>query len=286
MQAGYAPPGGPFEPSPTRRWPRWLLVAVVAWAVLLAVLTGFSVRDDEPTVREQRTLAQAGPVVDRAIGELVAAAGDDTIVELTPARVERGCRVTLFMDGATLERGIVLHTAGDGMRPLLDRIVERLPGSYRAGVRVTGDGLRLRADAGEFVKIGGGPIGDGLIRLTAGTGCRPVGSGYAVPSATLGGPEAEAVADVLRALGRRAESDPEPLTASCPDGDRSSRTVRASAGPGPRPASLAAALAPVAAGVVLVDTTEVYAYRRGSLGVVVDATGDQLRVSASTGCAS
>ncbi|PWU57244.1 hypothetical protein DLE60_24900 [Micromonospora globispora] len=64
VQAGYAPPTGPDRPAPGRRWLRWLLAATVAWAVLLAVLTWISVRDDPPTVREQRTLAEAGPVVD------------------------------------------------------------------------------------------------------------------------------------------------------------------------------------------------------------------------------
>ncbi|MGC1214784.1 MAG: hypothetical protein WA890_26440, partial [Micromonospora sp.] len=70
VHPGYAPPTGPDQPAPRRRWLRWLLAATVAWALLLAVLTWFSVHDDPPTVREQRTLAEAGPVVDRAVGEL------------------------------------------------------------------------------------------------------------------------------------------------------------------------------------------------------------------------
>ncbi|MCM0675679.1 hypothetical protein NCC78_13415, partial [Micromonospora phytophila] len=57
VQTGYAPPTGPGQPASSRRWLRWLLAATVAWAVLLAALTWVSVRDDPPTVREQRTLA-------------------------------------------------------------------------------------------------------------------------------------------------------------------------------------------------------------------------------------
>ncbi|TBL38290.1 hypothetical protein EYA84_09825, partial [Verrucosispora sp. SN26_14.1] len=64
VQTGYFPPAGPRPPAPGPRWPRWLIVATVAWAVLLAGLTWRSARNDPPTVREQRTLAEAGPVVD------------------------------------------------------------------------------------------------------------------------------------------------------------------------------------------------------------------------------
>lgn len=136
--AGQAPPTGPDRPASARRWWRWLLAATVAWAVLLGALTWISVRDDPPTVREQRSLTEAGPVVDRAVGELVAAAGDTAV--LTPPVVDRGCRVTPFADGADLSRGVDVFVATGGERTLLEQVADRLPADWRAGVRATSDG--------------------------------------------------------------------------------------------------------------------------------------------------
>ncbi|MEH1102267.1 hypothetical protein, partial [Micromonospora sp. CPCC 205561] len=215
VQAGQAPPPtGPDQPTSARRWRRWLLVATVAWGVLLAGLTWASVRDDPPTVREQRSLADAGPVVDRAVGELVAAAGDTAV--LTPPELDEGCRVTPFADGGALSRGVDVFVPAGGERELLEQVAERLPTGWRAGVRVTSDGPRLRADAGEFVTVAGGIEGDGRVRLTADTGCRPIGAGYATPAAGAADAEADALAAALRALGGPARPAPELVAAPCP----------------------------------------------------------------------
>ena len=133
VQAGYAPPTGPGRPARGRRWLRWLLAATVAWAVLLAVLTWFSVREDPPTVREQRTLTEAGPVVDRAVGELLAGVGDGGVAAILPDRLERGCRITPMEDGADLQRGVEVVVPGDE-RGLLQRVADRLPAGWRPHV--------------------------------------------------------------------------------------------------------------------------------------------------------
>ncbi|MFV2113321.1 hypothetical protein ACFHW0_13400 [Micromonospora sp. LOL_025] len=279
--AGQAPPTGPGRPTSSgRRW-RWLLAATVAWAVLLAVLTWTSVRNDPPTVREQRTLTEAGSVVDRAIGALVAAAGDTAV--LTPPEVDRGCRVTPFADGAELSRGVDVFVAAGGEATLLERVADRLPADWRAGVRLTAeDGARLRGDAGEFVTVSGGIAGDGRVRLTVDTGCRPVGDGYDVPAADAAGAEGDALGEALRALGAPAGQAPERVvTAPCPGGGGTARSVR-SVGV-PAPASPAAALAPVTRLPVL-DDSQAYAYRRGPVTVVADLSGDQVVVSVNTGC--
>ncbi|WP_229401062.1 hypothetical protein [Micromonospora okii] len=276
-QTGYAPPTGPPEPTPARRRARWLLAATVAWAVLLGVLTWVSVRDDAPTVREQRTLAQAGPLVDRVVGELVAAAGG-RVVALEPDRIERGCRVTPLLDGATLERGVEILEPGTDPRAVLTEVADRLPAGWRAGVRVTEDGPRLRADAGEFVLVQGRPAGDGRIRLTADTGCRPVGDGYRPPAAQ-GGPEADALAAALRALGQPAVPTVHQVAAPCPGGDRQARTARVTLDPAPT--EPARALAPLAAGPARLETPEVYAYRQGPVTVALSGS----TLAATTSCA-
>nr|WP_319460415.1 hypothetical protein [Micromonospora sp. RTP1Z1] len=259
------------------------MVATVAWAVLLAGLTWWSVRHDPPTVREQRPLDQAGPVVDRAVGELVAAVGDGGVLALVPDRIARGCRITPMEDGAALERAVEVLISGDDVRGLLQRVADGLPANWRAGVRVTGDGPVLRADAGEFVAVEGHSTGSGRVRLTAGTGCRPVGAGYRAPTAGSG-PEAAALAEARRALGLPVAPTPGLTAAPCPGGDgRTARTLRTTdAVP---PVALGAALARLAAPAV-VDTPEVYAYRSAGADVVVQRAGDGIRITAFGGCAT
>ncbi|QOC90092.1 hypothetical protein [Micromonospora craniellae] len=284
VQTGFPPPAGPRPPAPEPRWPRWLIVATVAWAVLLAGLTWVSARKDPPTVREQRTLAEAGPVVDAAIGELIAASWG-AVPALVAPDVDRGCRITPFADGAELVRAVDLAVPVGEERAALQEISDRLPTAWRAGVRVTSEGPRLRADAGDFVTVQGRPVADGRIRLTVDTGCRLVGDDYTAPGAdTAGaeaGAEAGALAEALRALGSTG-IEPEVVVAPCPGGGLA-RTVRSAAGA--LTASPQATLAPLAGGTPVVDTGEVYAFRRDGVAVLADLGADEVVLSATTGCA-
>ena len=278
MQTGWASPAGPAAPAPARSRRRWLLVATTAWAVLLAGLTWTSARNDPPTVREQRSLDQAGPLVDRAVGELARAAGAAGLLELGPARIASGCRVTPFADGARLRREVgVLAPTGDE-QAVLAGIAERLPASWRAGVGRGLGGPELRADAGEFVAVEGRPTVDGRLRLIVDTGCRPVGDGYPPTPATAAGPETAALTAALRALDRPGDAAPELVTAPCPGGGLA-RTVRSSVGPGP-----AAALAPLAGNAPLLDQPPVYAYRAGDVTVLAEISPDATRLAATVGC--
>ncbi|MEU7850719.1 hypothetical protein AB0B74_16220 [Micromonospora parva] len=281
VQTGWASPAGPAAPAPARSRRRWLLAGTVAWAVLLAGLTWVSVRDDPPTVREQRSLDQAGPVVDRAVGELALAAGAAGLLELGPARIASGCRVTPFADGARLRREVGVLAATGDERAVLTGIAERLPASWRAGVWPGVDGPELRADAGEFVAVEGRPTVDGRVRLVVDTGCRPVGTGYSPAPATAAGPEAAALSAALLALDRPGDTAPELVTAPCPGGG-SARTARSADGPGP--AASTAALAPLAGNAPLVDQPPVYAYRTGAVTVLAEISPDATRLAATVGC--
>ncbi|WP_433648860.1 hypothetical protein ACQP2C_17895 [Micromonospora zamorensis] len=280
VQTGWAPSAGPTAPPPARPWRRWLLAATAAWAVLLALLTWTSVRDDPPTVREQRSLDQAGPVVDRAIGELARAAGAAGLLELGPARIAEGCRVTPFADGARLRRDVGVLAPTGTEQTVLEGIAERLPASWRAGVGPGLNGIELYADAGEFVAVQGRPTADGRVRVVVDTGCRPVGSGY-TPVAANAGPEAAALTAALRALDRPADAAPELVTAPCPGGG-SAHTVRSADGPGP--AASTAALAALAGNAPLLDQPPVYAYRTGAVTVLAELSQDANRLAATVGC--
>ncbi|MET8911034.1 hypothetical protein [Micromonospora sp. NPDC004551] len=277
VHAGYAPPTRPDQPESGRRRLRWLVAATVAWALLLAGLTWWSVRHDPPTVKEQRSLDQAGPVVDRAVGRLTAAVGRDGVPAVLPARVERGCRVTPLDDGVELERGVEVVLAGDDVRELLQRVADRLPADWRAGVSAFDGEPRLRADAGEFVAVEGRAGGPGRVLFTARTGCRPEGAGYRPPTAAAGD-EAEEARRALRGWGGAA-GPVQVLVAPCPGGD-TARTARAeTAGVGQ--ASLAAAFGAGAPPVR--DTADVYA-RSGDPAVLAERVDDLIRVAVTTPC--
>ncbi|MFF5215272.1 hypothetical protein [Micromonospora sp. NPDC000442] len=281
VHTGYPPPTGPRPPAAGPRWPRWLIAVTAVWALLLAGLTWISSDGDPPTVREQRTLTQAGPVVDGAIGEIVAAAGGG-VPALVPPEVDRGCRISPFADGATLTRAVDLAAPAGEEQALLQQVADRLPARWRAGVRLTPDGPRLRGDAGEFVTVTGRPATDGRIRFIVDTGCRPVGDDYDSAGSAQAGPEVGALTEAVRALNGSA-GDPEWVgSAPCPDGGvtRTIRSVVDQLATAPQ-----AALAPLAGGTPVVETPQVYAYRRDGVAVLADFQPEQVVVSATTGCA-
>lgn len=275
----------PAEPAPRRR--PWLVAVVAGWAVLLFVLAYISFRTDEPTVREQRGMAEAVPLVSQVVGELVAAGGDETVAQLTPGSYQTGCRITPIRSGATLKRGVIFRAPEADAPALLDQIADRLPPAYLAGTRHSEGGTvhALRADAGEFVGITGGVTGPGVITLTVTTGCRPVDIDYD-PTARVVYQLAvdEGPGRLLRGLGVTEPGPAERESAPCPGGGWV-HTVRA-AGPGTLDTALADALArwrPVGA-IVVTDTPDRYAYRSGSTGVEVRTQDGEIRATVTTGC--
>ena len=228
------------------------------------------------------------PVVDRALGLVLAGAGTDTVIELTGPTVEPGCRITPMRDGADLVGTITLRTAEAEAPALLDRLAQGLPADYRARVRHSQDGAThsLRADAGEFVWLEGGVTEPGVIRLTAETGCRPQPSGFVVVGSMMGLPIDDEPARVFGALGVPVSGHVDRTGGiSCPGGG-TGYTATAT-GQGTPPASLAAALRPLAGAgaIVVTDQPDLYAYRTGPLSVVVEAHGTDFRVTTTTGCA-
>lgn len=264
----------------------WLVVAVALWAVLLVAAAYVSVRRDAPTVREQRDIAQAAPVVARAVGELLAAAGPDTVATISEEKLTTGCRVSLVRDGATLERSVTIRTVEADGPALLDRMAQRLPADYRTRVRHGADGTAhtLRADAGEFVGIRGGVTSPGVINLTVGTGCRPAPADFTPVDLMIGMPIDDEPGRVLAALGATPAGDIERTGAPCPGGDVG-YTARAT-GRGPLPASLRERLAPLAGAgaVVITDQPDGYAYRSGRLSVVVEVADGEIGVATTAGC--
>jgi hypothetical protein len=284
------PPGPPPEqppgpPQTGRR--RWLPGLAGAWVVVIAVLGWWSVRSDPPTVPEQRDIADALPVLQRATGALLAAAaaGDDRAVVLGELRLSRDCNLTPMRGGIEATRDVTLHVAADRALPVLRQVAAALPPAYAARAADSSGGRRvgLQADAGGFVAIDAvADSGAQVVQVTVSTGCRPRSDGVDLPAA---GPSVEDGPPALRAaLAALAGDGPARLTeVACPDGG-TGRTYTVDGVPAPR--DLGRSLQGVVAGATVLRAEPAgWAYRAGADSVVVVRNGETLRVSVTTPCA-
>jgi len=260
----------------------WLTVAAAAWAIALVVAGVYAARKGRPTVREQTTIAQALPVLDRAIAAVVAAAaGPQAVVAIEGYEQLRDrCRAG-NRDGVRYSRSTRVYTPVGQEGALVDRIARALPRSWKAAAGGPRDARRLRADAGFFVRLGGGQVGSGELRFSADSGCR-VGDRAAaeverdvddVPLAP-GAATTEALERLgLTEEGRRTERF------ECPSGGALwSVTLLADKPARPLPEAVAPGVTAVLSG------TEVVAYDTADVGVAVRLRGEQVLASATTKC--
>ena len=270
------------QPTGHPPWRRLWWALLVVWGLALTAAALASARTDPPTVREQRSVAQAQPVVDRALAETVHAAGPSTVVEVLGYDLRAGCRITSAREGQELDRVVLLYTAPGGEAAVLDRIAAQLPRGWEPAVRRHASGsVTLRADAGEFVGVHGGVVGPGQLRVSAGTGCRPAAP--LTPAAAPAPARAVATVDaVLSALGGRA-AQRRTGSVLCPDGGAVT-TVAADSAPGLAPGPLPQALRGVAPAGLVVAEPALLAYRDGDLGVVVREHDGVVTASATRGC--
>lgn len=255
---------------------------VAAWAVLVVALGIYAVHRGGSTVREQTSVAEALPTVDRAIAEAVAAAGPaGAVAEVDGYReASSRCRITAARDGARYQRAAYLYVPVGAEPALLDGIAARLPRGYDVRVSRSAD-HQLTADAGNFVTLEGAISAPGQVRFTADTGCRPlthpVSEDGPAPTAAERAP-VEAALSALKTSAVRWEAH----RVDCARGG-SVRTVRADGPAGTVPPSLVGALHAVSPDAV-VARPDLYVYRSGPVGVVARAADGVVTVTATAGC--
>jgi hypothetical protein len=278
---GYPLPKGP---GPRRRW---LPVAIGVWGLVLVGAVFWSVRNDPPTVPEQRDLGQAVRGLQVAFGAVAAAAQDERwALSLGELQVE-GCAITPVRDGQEASREVSVYVPESGAQAALDAVADRLPADYRAGVVTTRGGTRLSffADVGEYVGVEAeAHSADQVLRLRVFTGCRPT-----VDDLDRGDPAAgvaPAALDLVVAgitppgAGGPSPGETRARAVACPGGGTVSTFVRdagpATSGSGPR--GVPEGTVPVWA------DADGWAYRVGSESVVVTADRDRFQVSLTTAC--
>ncbi len=283
----YLPPAPPPEPpaTPRRRW--WLVGLVGAWIAVIAGLGWWSVRNDPPTVPEQRDIADALPILQQATGALLAAAtsGADRAAVLGDLRVSDECNLTPVRGGVEATRDVTLHVRADRALPVLQEIAAALPADYRAEAGASSGGRRvgLQADAGGFVAIdAAADAGSQVVQVTVSTGCRPPSD--RLDTGAAGGPVTDLPASLRTALTALDGGGPARLAeVACPDGG-AARTYTVDGVPAPR--DLGRSLQDVVAGATVVRAEPAgWAWRAGPDSVVVVRNGETVRVSATTSCA-
>lgn len=253
---------------------------VIGWAVVLIAAAVYAARNGQPTVREQTTVVQALPTLDRAIAAVATTAGPTAVAtvtgyERTVSRCEAGNRT-----GVEYERSLSVYTIPGQEAQVVDRIAAALPRSYRATVRHSGSTHALRADAGFFVRLTGALVRQGELRFTAETGCRVPGGEIPGPVDEAGAPPAPATA-ATEALARLDGAQPARRTyrLECPAGGvkwfvEFAATV---------PAETLSIASPPGAQILLSGPDRL-AFLDGEVGVVVTAFGGRSIVSATTPC--
>jgi hypothetical protein len=270
-------------PSRERRErPRtWLAAAVLVWLVVLVGGIGWAVSRGGPTAREQTTVADARPVVDRAVAQIAdAATGDGHAVAAISGFNRVGdCRVTVLRRGERYQRTVTVVVTPGTEKALIDRVGARLPASY--GVRITGE--RLVADAGFWVQVTASAPSKGQVQFVADTGsCRETG---ALPASVTSASDATAGrAEVTAALSKLSLTAAQwhSYQASCPGGGQLT-TVEAVGPRGAEPGAFNELLRGL--GNPVVATPDVYAYTSATYAVAVRHEPDNVVVTATHGCA-
>jgi hypothetical protein len=279
----------PMKDSPWRL-PRWLKIVTAAWIIVLVAGGGWYALHGQPSVREQTTIGNARPVVDRAIVDVVAASGGAPVVAVSGFERVKSCKITPVRSGAEFRRVVDLYTSPGSESAILHTIASHLPARYKAQTGSAGSAgsagkLTLDADAGDYVAVDGTVPAPGVIRIEAATGCRQNrGTTVAQPSPAAGSADLTALAPVLGALGRPAASYVTVADLACPSGG-ALRSVQATLPPGSAPASLATTLRTLAATPAAASRTT-YAFRSGAVDVVAVANpaSHAVTVTATSRC--
>lgn len=283
---------GPVRVSTLRVWPWFALV----WAVVVGVLVVVGVHNGEITAKEQSTVSEALPIVDRTIADLSAVlAPATTVVAIGPYELAtEGCRITPVRAGNRYQRVLTVYAAAGTEQGLLAGVAENLPEHYATAAtdRV------LRADAGDFVTVRGEAGTSGKIRFVVDAGCRPGRYSDRLPSPSDAPQQVRELATTAIDLLGGVASKRTARRLDCPGvgsgaggRDRAGspevagsvgwtyRTLLRGAGP-------LTALTPdrLAGATIVVSGAETLAYRIGQVEVAVSRSGETTSVEATSRC--
>jgi hypothetical protein len=262
---------------------RWLTAASALAVLALAAGAALAVRQWQAGRDPKVGAALAG--MDRALADVLAAAGDEPVVAVNGLVRAATCPLGLLRTGGRYSRTADLYVAGGGEDMLIGRIAQRLPATYRSrrDPATAGSAPPLTAEIAGDVQVSVRPLGAGWVVADAATGCVAGPATVADPSPAADDPAIPAITALLGGLGT-APAGFNTATLDCAAGRMA--TV-AAISRGTDSGRLADRLpVPAGARVYLVAGSNRVAYRDGTTSVIVAASDDgtEITVRRSTPC--
>lgn len=254
----------------------WIAIGAAAWAVFLVVVGTWSARHGAPTVREQTTIVEALPTIDRVVTAVVtAAAGPRSVVgvggyERTDADCKAGNRT-----GERYERVATVYVTPGQEAGVIDRVAAALPADWNAAVRHTGSVHALRADAGFYVRVTGDVAESGELRFVADSGCRQRGGTVPQPPAAGSPPSAS---ELLARLGVQGGGQASFAVRCASKSDLSATTVSAPRPSGPLAGALPDGVEPI------IKRDDLVVFSNAGVGYAVKLRAKNVEVVAASGC--
>lgn len=271
----------PKAPAPRPR--SWIVAVVVVWAAVLVGGILWAVDHGEPTARDQTTVQDALPVVDRAAGTIVAAVNTDgqAVAAISGLSKAADCTISVLRDGTRYQRVVSVFVAPGTEEALLGRLAERLPSDWHATVR-TGAAPRLTADAGLYVGVTATVGAPGTVRFVIDTGdCRP-GDLIVADMLVNPTPAQQAAIDQAMSFMGTTTRETHVYRSGCPGGGVVS-TAEAEGEPGTKPGPLSLRFA-VSSAHQLVSSPDLVGYRIDDVAISARAIDDTVVVTATTPC--
>jgi hypothetical protein len=266
---------------------RWALIPVGVIVVILLAVGAFGLhllRAAQPTVRT------ALPALNRAVADVLAAAGPHVAVAVGGlVRVET-CRAPWWTTGAQYARGSDLYVTPGQEGALLTRLAQRLTAEDLSVRHVASPGSSAGALAGgtgpgSAVTLSVQPLGAGWLRVSAQTGCRRQAT-VGLFDAPLDGTGRAHLDTIFQQL-HVTPGGWHTYQLTCPEGG-DAVTVAAESAPHTATAPLTGLAATADPADVVDSRTDRLVLRSGDTSTVVGVSDDDDRYTAeyTTGCAS
>ncbi|MFD0578040.1 hypothetical protein [Dactylosporangium darangshiense] len=250
---------------------RWLLAVSVLAA--LALLAGAAVGVWRWQASRDPKVDTALPDMDRALADVLAAAGDEPAVAVNGLVRAATCPLGVLRTGGRYSRTAELYVAGGDEDTLIGRIAQRLPATYQAhrDTVTSGSAPPLTADLAGGVRVSVRQLGIGWLVADAATGC------VAGPATTPDSapppedPAVPAITTLLDSLGT-APAILTTTTLDCPAGQiRTVAAISRSTDSGRLADRLTV---PAGARTYLAAGSNRVAYRDGTASIIVAASDD------------